>query len=221
MERPLRPTVALLLTLLTCAPPVRAETPPVDLRALDRDDAAAESALSSGDLDAALKYFDYFGHEQEDFCRATLEYRAARQELGRAVLDVLGRRTWARAARALGVPRHNRGRGPADRSVRRDGAVVYLRNVGASNEVPYVNVDGVWKVSVREVLVTALRARFGRIVAYEEADLYVLAGKTGRVLRARASQLSGLAADVRAKRITSAEQLDAAVGRIRRGTPAP
>ena len=200
MERPLRPTVALLLTLLTCAPPVRAETPPVDLRALDRDDAAAESALSSGDLDAALKYFDYFGHEQEDFCRATLEYRAAR---------------------ALGVPRHNRGRGPADRSVRRDGAVVYLRNVGASNEVPYVNVDGVWKVSVREVLVTALRARFGRIVAYEEADLYVLAGKMGRVLRARASQLSGLAADVRAKRITSAEQLDAAVGRIRRGTPAP
>jgi hypothetical protein len=221
MEPPLRPVAALILALLAGAPPARADSPPADLKALDRDDAAAEAALASGDLAAALNYFDYFGHEQEDFCRATLEYRLARQELGNAVRQALGRRAWGRAARVLAVPRHNRGRGPADRTVRREGSVVYLRNAGAANEVPYVNVNGVWKVSTREVLATALRARFGKDVEYEEADLYVLAGKMAHVLRGRARQLSELTADVREKRITTAEQLNAAVEKIRRGSPAP
>src|SRR5947208_2384576 len=79
-------------------------TPPdPQLAAIDRDDAAAEGALAKGDVEATLRYFDYFGHEQEDFARATLEYRLARQKLGEAVRESLGRRAWGRAARALGV----------------------------------------------------------------------------------------------------------------------
>ena len=192
----------------------------VDLKALDRDDAAAEAALGAGDLESALKYFDYFGHEQEDFARATLEYRVARQKLAEDVRKAMGRRAWGRAARLLGVPRHWRG-GDAERSVRREGKVVYLKNPGAGNEVPYVNVGGVWKVSVRDVLITALRARFGTSVAFEEADLFVLAGKSGRVLRERAARLSSLAEDVRTKRVATVEQLDAAIDQVKRGAATP
>jgi hypothetical protein len=193
----------------------------IDLQSLDRDDAAAEAALESGDLDAAVKYFDYFGHEQEDFCRATLEYRLARRKLEDAVRASLGNRTWGRTARALGVPRHWRGRGEGERSARRQGEVVYVKNPGAGNEVPYVYVEGHWKVSVRDVLVTALRARFGPSVGFEEADLYVLAGKTAKVLRARGARLSALADDVRAKRVATGEQLAAAVDGIRSANAAP
>jgi hypothetical protein len=208
------------LILFAQALPARADTPAAattgtDLKALDRDDAAAEEALDSGDLDAALKYFDYFGHEQEDFCRATLEYRLARRKLEDAIRASLGNRAWGRTARALGIPRHGRGGDDSDRAVRREGAVVYVKNPGAGNEVPYVYEDGRWKVSARDVLVVALRARFGASVKFEEADLYVLAGKTARVLRERAGRLSALADDVRSKRVATADQLDAAVWQAR------
>jgi hypothetical protein len=210
------------LVLLFTANPAHASSPIPDrqpnpeLRALDRDDAAAEAAVASGDLDAALHFFDYAGHEQEDFARASLEYRIARQELRGAVRDVFGRRTWSRAAAALGVPR--RGRGTPQRSLRREGTILYVKNAGGGNEIPYVNVDGVWKVSVRNVLLAAVQVRFGETVEYEEADLFVLAGKMGRVLRGRAGQLSALAHDVRAGRVKSAEELHAAIDRVRRGT---
>jgi hypothetical protein len=210
-----------LSILLAPATTARADATPaagsagVDLRALDRDDAAAEAALESGDVATALQYFDYFGHEQEDFCRATLEYRLARQKLEGVIRSSLGSRAWGRTARVLGIPRHGRGREAADRSARREGDVVYVRNPGAGNEVPYVYADGRWKVSVRDVLAVALRARFGPSVKFEEADLYVLAGKTAKVLRDRAGRLSALAEDVRSKRVTTADELDAAVWRIR------
>jgi hypothetical protein len=213
----LLPLVLIFTTVVARAsstPPDRQPHP--DLRALDRDDAAAEAAVASGDLDAALRYFDYAGHEQEDFARASLEYRLARQKLRGAVRDVFGRRTWARAAAALGVPRP--GRGPAQRSLRRQGPILYVKNSGGGNEVPYVEVDGVWKVSVRNILLAAVQARFGPAVEYEEADLFVLAGKMGRVFRGRAEQLSALVDDVRAGRVKSAEELHAAIDRIRRGT---
>ena len=217
MGRSLRLPLVLVLALQVHGTAARADVSASDLRAIDRDDAAAEAALAGGDLEAALRYFDYFGHEQEDFARATLEYRLARQGLGAAVCEALGRRAWARAARALGVPRHGRGgAGAAGRSVRREGVIVRVKNAGAANDVPYVFVDNVWKVSVREVLVTALRSRFGKSVDFEEADLHVLAGKTARVLRDRAGRLAALADDVRTKRVTTAEQLRDAVERIRR-----
>ena len=187
----------------------------VDLKALDRDDAAAEAALARGDLDGALKYFDYFGHEQEDFARATLEHRLARQKLRDAVRESFGRRTWGRAAAALGVPRHWRGPGGVPRTLRRDGNVVYVKAPGGKNEVPYVNVDGVWKLSVRDVLASAVKARFGPSVDYEEADLFVLAGKMAKVLRTRADQLSALAEDAKAKRVKTEDELFAAIQKIR------
>ena len=128
----------MLVAALWLAAPVRAEpsgvpTPPdPQLAAIDRDDAAAEGALAKGDVEATLRYFDYFGHEQEDFARATLEYRLARQKLGDAVRELLGRRAWGRAARALGVPRHWRGDGGEPRTVRREGNVVYLKAAGGA-----------------------------------------------------------------------------------------
>jgi hypothetical protein len=223
VEAPLRRALLLLFVLFLPALSGRAEpaTDRIDLQSLDRDDAAAEAALESGNLDAALKYFDYFGHEQEDFCRATLEYRLARRNLEDAVRASLGDRAWGRTARALGVPRHWRGSGDGERSARRDGDVVYVKNPGAGNEVPYVCVDGRWKVSARNVLVTALRARFGPAVDFEEPDLYVLAGKPAKVPRTRAARVSALAEDVRAKRVATAEQLAAAVDEIRSAHAAP
>src|SRR5688500_6288865 len=100
-------------------------------QALGRDDAAAAKALAAADLAGAMRYFDYVGHEQKDFGRATLEYRLARQKLGVAVRETLGRRAWGRAARLLGVPRHGRGPGELERSVRREGAVLFVQNTGA------------------------------------------------------------------------------------------
>jgi hypothetical protein len=227
MEMPLRHSLVFVPAALLLALSVRADVlapspvSPAVLEALERDDAAAEKALAAGNVAGAMKYFDYFGHEQEDFARATLEYRLARQKLADAVRDTLGRRAWGRAARLLGVPRHGRGPGKPERAVRRDGAVLYVKNAGAAYEVPYVNTDGAWKVSVREVLVIALRSRFGEAVRFEEADLYVLAGKTGKVLRDRAGKLSALTEAVRARRVASQEQLHDEIDRIRRGDAAP
>lgn len=215
----------LLFLLLLSSVAVRAQVAPLgtesaaELKALDRDDAAAEQALKAGDIAAALRYFDYFGHEQEDFARATLEYRLARQKLGAKVREAFGRGAWARAAVMLGVPRRPRDvRGP-ERAVRREGNVLYVKQAGGGNEVPYVHVKGVWKVSVRDVLIAAVKARFGPAVDYEEADLYVLAGKMARVLRGRAGELSVLADDVSAKRVKTADELHAAVRRIREVRP--
>ena len=196
--------------------------PSADLRAIDRDNAAAEAALAAGELDAALRYFQYVGHEQEDFARASLEHRIAREKFGAAVREAFGRREWSRAARALGVPRR-RGRNPPQRSLRRDGDVLYVKTANAAAEVPYVHADGVWKLSVRDVLLAGVRARLGPDVEYEEADLFNLAGKMGRVLRARAAQLTSLADDVRAGHVKSSDELHAAVTRIRHsaGEPPP
>ena len=221
----MRRRVLLPMVLLLIAAPARASNPipPKDpdpaLPDVERDDAAAEAALASGGVDAAMRYFDYVGHEQEDFARASLEYRLARQTLRGAVRDVFGRRAWSETSAALGAPR--RRRGPAQRTARREGGVVYVRTGRGGNEVPYVSVDGVWKISVRNVLLQAVKVRFGEKVQYEEADLFVLAGKMGGVLRGRAEQLSKLAADVRAGRVKSADELRAAVERIRRGAEAP
>ena len=67
---------------------------------------------------------------------------------------------------ALGVPPLPRGEDNEPRSLRREGNILYAKVPGGANEVPYVKVDGVWKVSVRDVLITALRAqlRAGRRV---------------------------------------------------------
>jgi hypothetical protein len=203
-----------LVLLLAVTAPARAGED-ADLQSLDRDDAAAEAALARGDVQGALKYFDYFGHEQEDFARATLEHRLARQKLRDAVREAFGRRAWARAAAALGVGHHWRGDDAAARTVRRDGDVLYVKLAGGDHEIPYVKVDGVWKLSIRDVLATAVKARFGRAVEYEEADLYVLAGKMARVLRERAGQLAALADDVKSKRVKNTDELHAAVERIR------
>ena len=88
------------------------------LAAIDRDDAAAEAAWR-GDLEGAARYFDYFGHEQEDMVRATLEYRLARQKLGDAVREPSATAPGGGPPAVLGVPRHWRGGEPAQRSVRR------------------------------------------------------------------------------------------------------
>jgi hypothetical protein len=219
----LRRLLPVPLVLLALAAPSRAgDVPdaPDDLKALARDDAAAEAAVAAGDVRGALRYFDYFGHEQEDFARASVEYRIARQKLREAVRGAFGRRAWARAAAALGVPPMRRGGDGERPSLRRQGNILYLKQPGGENEVPYVNADGVWKVSVRDVLLAALRARFGPAVEYEEADLFVLAGKMARVLRGRAEQISSLAEDVREKRVATREQLHDAIDRIR-GTAQP
>jgi len=183
------------------------------MEALDRDDAAAEAAADAGDMPAALRYVDYFGHEQEDFATAMLEYGRSQRALRRAVETKFGGDTWAQAAAALGVPRHQRGKDK--RTVRREGDVVYVKNFGAEHEAPYVNVDGVWKVSVRDVLLTALRARFGRDVKVEEADLHVLAGKSAKVIRKRSDGLSGLADSVESGGIKSEDALRAAIDKLR------
>lgn len=184
-----------------------------ELKALDRDEAAAEAAMDRGDVREALRYVDYFGHEQEDFATAMLEYGRAQRELRRAVVGAFGQRAWDEAARSLGVPRH----GPKHRrSVRRDAGVVYVKNPGAAHEVPYVRVDGVWKLSLRDVLLTAVTARFGAEADVEEADLHVLAGKMARVVRARAQGLATLAASVRGRRVASDEELRKAVEGLRR-----
>src|SRR5258705_7592571 len=117
--------VPILLALLAAVAPTdpRTETRSgekviaEDLAEIDRDDAAAEAAADAGDFTRALRYMDFFGHEQEAFATAILEYGRDQRKLRRAVLDKLGERAWRRAARALGIPRH---RGPAqERSVRR------------------------------------------------------------------------------------------------------
>ena len=202
------------------APAKPAGKPPTaaEMEALNRDDAAAEAAADKGDLEAALRYVDYFGHEQEDFASAMLEYGRSQRSLRRAVEKKFGEDEWAQAAAALGVPRHQRGRDK--RSVRREGDVVYVKNFGAAHEAPYVNVDGVWKVSVRDVLLTALRARFGRDMKVEEADLHVLAGKMAKVIRTRAEGLSGLADSVESGGIQSAGALRAAIDGLQTPRPA-
>ena len=60
------------------------------MEALDRDDAAAESAADAGDMEAARHYVDYFGHEQEDFASAMLEYGRSQRSLRRAVENKFG-----------------------------------------------------------------------------------------------------------------------------------
>lgn len=187
---------------------------PGDLTAIERDDAAAEKAAEAGDVRTALKYFDYFGHEQEAFAKATVEYRRARHTLRTAVTDKFGRPAWRRAAASLGSSRRGRDR---RRSARREGDVVYVRDGGARHETPYVRDDGVWKVSVREVLLLAVRARIGKDVEYEEADLHVLAGKMAGVLGGRAERLRSIAESVRSGRIGATEQLEQAIKSVRGG----
>ena len=91
MITPLRLSILLILAPLVLGASAPADVVPsravsaAELQALRRDDTAAEKALAAGDLAGALRYFDYFGHEQEDFARATLEYRLAREKLAAAV----------------------------------------------------------------------------------------------------------------------------------------
>lgn len=219
------------ILLLTCISMAPAQSPPTSPRQtlpltdkeradLDRDEAAAEAAGARGDLAGALRYMDYFGHEQEDFAAAMLEYDRSQGDLRRAVIDKLGQRAWRRTAAALGIPRHRRrGRdgddAEGDRTLRREGRIVYIRNAGARHDIPYVNVDGVWKVSVRDVLLTALKARFGPGVKFEEADLHVLAGKMAKVVRRRGKRLADLAASVRAGRVATPDALREAAAALR------
>ena len=198
----------------TDAPPSK-----TDLADLDRDDAAAEAAADRGDFPAALRFMDFFGHEQEEFATAMLEYGRDQRKLRKAVVDALGERAWLHAADALGVPHHKpRGEG---RSARREGDVLYVRNGGAEFESPYVKVGGVWKVSVRDVLLTAIRARFGQKEKVEEADLHVLAGKMAKVIRGRSKGLSDLAEAVRTGRIRTDAALREATENLRRGPARP
>ena len=190
-----------------------------ELADLNRDDAAAEAAADRGDFTAALRYVDFFGHEQEEFATSILEYGRDQRKLRKAVSDRLGERAWRHAAAALGIPRH-RGRDEG-RSVRREGDVVLVRNSGAEFDTPYVKVGGVWKVSVRDVLLNAIHARFGRDEKVEEADLHVLAGKMAAVIRRRAKGLSDLAESVRAGRIRSDPDLREAARALRQEAPRP
>jgi hypothetical protein len=208
-----------LLSLLTLAaaapaPSTAPESPSLEERkALDRDDAAAEAAADRGDVQAALRYMDFFGHEQEEFASAMVEYGRQQRALRRAVTDKFGEQSWQEAASALGVPRHGR---KDQRSFRREGDVVYVRNKGSQHDVPYVKVNGVWKVSVRDVLLTGVKARLGKDVKIEEADLHVLAGKLAKVVRQRGKGMAGLAESVRAGRIRTAAALRDAVEALKR-----
>lgn len=198
-----------------------ADAPPskMELADLDRDDAAAEAAADRGDFPAALRYMDFFGHEQEEFATAMLEYGRDQRKLRKAVVDALGERAWLHAADALGVPHHKpRGEG---RSARREGDVLYVRNGGAEFESPYVKVGGVWKVSVRDVLLTAIHARFGPKEKVEEADLHVLAGKMAKVIRGRSKGLSDLTEAVRTGQIRTDAALREATENLRRGPARP
>jgi hypothetical protein len=201
--------------------PAAVPAPPTtkDLDDLDRDDAAAEAAADRGDFSAALRYMDFFGHEQEEFATAMLEFGRDQRKLRKAVVDSIGDRAWRHAAAALGVP-HHRPRGE-ERSVRREGEVVYVRNGGAEFESPYVKVGGVWKVSVRDILLTAIRARFGPKEKVEEADLHVLAGKMAKVIRGRSKGLSDLAEAVRTGRIRTDAALREAAENLRRAPARP
>jgi hypothetical protein len=187
---------------------------PQDLKDLDRDDAAAEAAADRGDFSVALRYMDYFGHEQEDFALAVLEYGRDQRKLREAVTDRLGQTAWRQAAATLGVPRH-RARGEG-RTVTRKGEVLHVRNAGAEHDVPYVKVGRVWKVSVRDVLLNAVKARLGEDAKVEEADLHVLAGKMAKVIRQRGKGLSDLADAVRAGRVASEADLRRAAQALRR-----
>ena len=210
----------LWICLLAAAAPGGAATTAVDpneLQALDRDEAAAEAAADAGDFSTALRYMDYFGHEQEAFATAILEYGRDQRKLRRAVLDKLGDRAWRRAARALGIPRHRRrGREAEGRTVRKEGNVILVRNSGAEHDVPYVKVDGVWKISVRDVLLIAVRARLGSEAKVEEADVHVLAGKMAKVIARRGKGMSDLADAVRAGRVDSDAALREAAEALRR-----
>lgn len=217
---PVRSIAVRWLVALLVACPVRAasDTAPVavsvvELTGIERDDAAAEKAAEAGDVRAALRYYAYFGHEQEAFAKSTVEYRRARHDLRAAVTEELGRPAWRRAASSLGGPR---GR-DENRSARREGDVVYVRHAQARHETPYVRTDGVWKVSVRDVLLLAVRARLGEDVEYEEADLHALAGKMAAVLSERAERLRSVAGSVRSGTIASTEQLEQAIKSVRGG----
>ena len=201
------------LVMSCAAAPAVDPLTPEEISALDRDDAAAEAAADRGDFSVALRYMDYFGHEQEDFALAVLEYGRDQRALRRAVTDKLGQRAWRQTAAALGVPRHDR----EGRKVRREGGVVFVRNEGARHDVPYVRVRGVWKVSVRDVLLNAIKASLGDDAKVEEADLHVLAGKMGDVLRDRGKRLESITDSVRSGKIRSTAELEAAVESVREG----
>src|SRR5687768_15349420 len=72
------PALALVAALLLVADPAPSRD---ELKALDRDEAAAEAAADTGDVREALRYFDYFGHEHEAFATAVLKYGRAQRRL--------------------------------------------------------------------------------------------------------------------------------------------
>src|SRR2546423_4333660 len=124
-----------LVVGLTCAAALAApakQPTAKEMEALDRDEAAAEAAMDAGDLQKALLYIDYFGHEQEAFATAMLEYGRSQRALRRAVEKKFGDDAWTQAAKALGVPHHDRDK--EKRTVRRHGGVVYVKNFGAEHE---------------------------------------------------------------------------------------
>jgi hypothetical protein len=81
--------VVLLLSGTALAAPGKPPTAK-EMDALDRDEAAAEAAMDAGDLQKALRYVDYFGHEQEAFATAMLEYGKTQRALRRAVEKKFG-----------------------------------------------------------------------------------------------------------------------------------
>lgn len=212
------PLTILLLALLLLTTPLFAADAPAgadeaegkpataaQLKALDRDIAAADAAAAKRDLDAALAYVDYTGHEQEALARAMLQYGARQAELKAAVTKHLGKKAWPQAAKALGLPDRPR---PArsKRTARVIEGVLFVRSTEAGTEVPYVKIDGVWKLSIREVVYLALR-KAGVTTDVEEAVLFTVAGKTAKLLEKRNQHLHDLAEGVKAGELKTVDDL--------------
>ena len=188
------------------------------LAALDRDSAAAEAAAAKGDIDTARRYVDLSGHEQEALARAMLEYGAAQASLRKAVIKRFGDTAWREAARTLRMPE----RSVASRSKRRvrlAEGVLYVKQQGVSTETPYVNVEGVWKLSVRDVVYQAIKGALKDRPPeeIEEATLFGVAGKIAKVLQGRAQTLTGLADAVASGKFESVEQFNDAVANVEGG----
>lgn len=183
-----------------------------ELAELDRHNAAAEKAAEAEDWDEALKYIDYSGHEQEALARATIEYGAAQAKLRTAAVERFGADAWKTAAGALNIPERPRPE-KSKRAVRKEEGILYVKNKGAKTEVPYVKVDGIWKLSIRDVVFLAIKGVLGDREV-EESTLFLIAGKTAKKQQERNEKLLALARDVEAGTYESAEAFQQAAAAL-------